>query len=57
MSIQVRPVSKESIRLFLQQRRSERAPPPSIEEIRQRVGWREGEAPVSGRACARQAIG
>lgn len=39
------PVSKESIRLFLQQRRAERGPPPSIDEIRQRIGWgsQEGE--------------
>lgn len=55
VQLRICPVSKESVRLFLEERRSERGPPPSMEEIRHRVGWqrKEGDFSMHGTAPSR----
>ncbi len=38
MEQQTQP-TKEQVRQYLEQRQSERTPPPSIQEIRRQLGW------------------
>lgn len=39
MEIMGKP-SKEEVRVWMQQRRSEKTPPPNIEQIRRELGWK-----------------
>ncbi len=39
MSTITKPVSKEQVRSYMQQRQKERTAPPSIEEIRRQLGF------------------
>ncbi len=38
MEIKGKP-SKEEVRVWMQQRRSEKTPPPNIEQVRRELGW------------------